>query len=158
MASMTEAMAELRAQVADAAKALTLGVAAELTEACPVKTGHARRNFVPSISAPGTGEDDGAAQTAGTESVLSYRIGDGDLYVVNNVPYIGQLILGSSIQAPAGWDLVAIDAAVADVNRQFGVSIDVSSAGQAADRGAQAAENLVAAVAGGSGFGPTGDE
>lgn len=146
MASVEETMAQFRAQLADAAKALVLGVAAELTEACPVDTGHARRNFIPAIGAPEKSEDDGAAQAAGTTAVLSYKIGDGDLYVTNNVPYIGRLILGSSSQAPAGWDLVAVDTAVEEVRRQFDVSIDVSAGGVAADRGAQAAERLDIAV------------
>ena len=119
---------------------LTLEVAANLIQECPVDTGHARRNMVPSIGAPHEGEDDGAAQAAGQAEVLTYRIGQGDAYVVNNVPYIGRLILGSSAQAPAGWDLVAVDRAQQTIQGRYGgarieVGVDVSSRGAGAAAG-----------------------
>lgn len=137
--------ANLQAIVGGVAKALTLEVTANLIEDCPVKTGHARRNFVPSVGTPHTDEDDGAAQQQGQAEVLQYRIGDGPLYVANNVPYMDALVLGSSSQAAAGWDLVAVDRAVATIEQQYGVDIDVTSSSDVADRGARAATGLAGA-------------
>lgn len=123
-------MARLKAEVGTVAKSLVLEIDAELRERCPVDTGHARANFVPSVGVPFTGEDDGAAHEAGVSAVLAYQLGDGDLYESNNVPYIGRLIGGSSSQAPPGWDAAAFDAAVAAVQaRHDGVTIDVSREG-----------------------------
>ena len=144
--------ANLEAALSGVAKALTLEVEAQLKMACPVDTGHARRNFVASVGTAYDGEDGGAAQQAGEVAVLAYRIGDGDLFVANNVPYIDALVLGSSSQAPAGFDLVAADTAVANVQAAYGVSIDVTSGSDLAARGAQAAQGLASA------FSPFGDE
>lgn len=146
MGQADDIAANLEAIISQACAALTLEVTAQLTEACPVDTGHARRNFVLSVGAPHDGEDDGAAQAAGQVAVLQYRIGsDGDLFVSNHVPYIDQLVLGSSTQQPAGWDLVAVDAAVEKVQQDWGVSIDVTSSADVSARGARAAEGLAGA-------------
>jgi len=111
---------QLLLQIARAASAITLEVTANLVEACPVDTGHARANFVPGIGSPVTGDADGAGpQQAGTAAVLRYRLGDGPLNITNNVPYIGRLIGGWSKQAPAGWDIAAIDAGVATIQAQY---------------------------------------
>jgi hypothetical protein len=120
--------ARLRAEVGRAAAELQLEVTANLIEACPVDTGHARANFVPSIGAAFAGEDDGAAQEAGTAGALGYRLGDGPLHITNNVPYIGRLIGGHSQQAPPGWDLEAVDRAVATIQARYdGLRIDVTT-------------------------------
>lgn len=142
----------LETLIGGAAKALTLEVTANLIRDCPVKTGHARRNFVPSVGEPHEGEDDGQAQRTGEAEVLQYRIGDGPLHVANNVPYMGRLILGSSDQAAPGWDLVAVDQAVATVQELYSVTIDVTSSADVSSRGARAAEGLAGA------FSPFGEE
>lgn len=137
----------LRAEVGRLAAELTLEVNANLIEACPVKTGHARANFVPSVGEAATSEDDGAAQAAGIAAVLSYKLGP-PLFVSNNVPYIDHLIGGSSTQAPPGWDLTAMDTAVQTLQaRHDGVEIDASEAMGAAiaARGAPAAGNMASA-------------
>jgi hypothetical protein len=145
--------ANLLALAAGAAKALTLEVAADLTAAAPVLTGHVRRNFVPSVGAPFEGEDDGNAQTQGQAAVLSYKIGDGDLFVTSNVDYLQYLILGSSSQAPASWDLVAVDKAQATIEQLYaGVDIDVTSSSEVSARGGIAARGLAAA------YSPLGDD
>jgi len=110
----------LRRIVADAVKALIMEVDANLREACPVDTGHARANFVPRIGAPFAGVASGPGEhDAGVASLLSFKLGDGDAFVTNNVPYIGPLIGGHSDQAPAGWDLEAIDKAVQTIQAQY---------------------------------------
>jgi hypothetical protein len=136
----------LMAVAGDAVKALTFEVQANLIAAAPVDTGHVRRNFVTSISVPFDGEDDGAAQAAGQAELLSYKIGDGDTYVTNNVDYLQYLVLGSSTQAPAGFDLIAIDQAVATIQAQYdGVQLDVTSSSDVSARGASAAAGLAGA-------------
>ena len=132
MADVDALIARLRAEVATVGKSLILEIDAELREATPVDTGHARANWVPSVGVPFTGEDDGAAHDAGVAAVLAYSLGDGDLHESNNVPYIGRLIGGSSSQAPPGWDAAAMDRAVAAVQaRHDAVEIDVSREGGA---------------------------
>jgi hypothetical protein len=122
--------AQLNAAIALVAKSLILEIDAELRGATPVDTGHARANWAPSVGAPFTSEDDGAGHDAGVAAVLAYRLGDGDLYESNNVPYIGFLLGGSSAQAPPGWDAAAFDRAVAAVQaRHNEVDIDVSRDG-----------------------------
>jgi hypothetical protein len=122
--------AQLRAEIAKAATALTLEITANLTEATPVDTGHARANWVPSIAEPQDGEVAGTgmdAQAAGILAVARYQLGDGPLNITNNTPYIERLIGGSSSQAPAGWDVAAIDQALQTVQAQYdGLEIDVT--------------------------------
>lgn len=145
--------AQLDALMGNVVRDLTLEIEANLIRDCPVDTGHTRRNMVPSIGAPHEGEDDGAAQAAGQAAVLSYQIGQGDTYVVNNVPYIGRLILGSSAQAPAGWDLVAVDEAQQTIQARYGnARIEVTSSRGASERGGAAAQGVADA------FSPVGGE
>lgn len=117
----------LRALVAQAAGAFVIEATANLIERCPVKTGHARANFVPAVGEAFSGEaQDGSAQAAGLVAVAAYKLGDGPLTITNNAPYIGRLIGGSSSQAPAGWDLEAIDRAAQTIQAQYEVDIDVT--------------------------------
>lgn len=146
MAQADDVGALLMAAAGDAVKALTFEVQANLIAAAPVDTGHVRRNFVQSIGVPFDGEDDGAAQAAGQAEMLSYKIGDGDTYVTNNVDYLQYLVLGSSTQAPAGWDLIAIDQAVATIQAQYdGLQLDVTSSSGVSARGAGAAAGMASA-------------
>lgn len=138
--------AQLDALMGNVVRDLTLEIAANLTRDCPVDTGHARRNMVPSIGSPHEGEDDGAAQSAGQAAVLSYRIGQGDTYVANRVPYIGRLILGSSAQQPAGWDLSAVDEAQRTIQERYGnTRLEVTSSSGASERGGGAAQGVAGA-------------
>lgn len=147
MANADQIADSLEAAISQACAALCLEISAELTEACPVDTGHARRNFVPSIGTPHDGEDDGAAQARGQAEVATqYRVDLGDLYVTNCVPYIGPLIMGSSTQAVPGWDLRAVDQAVQTIQDRYGATIDVSAAGSSLSaRGFGAAHNIASA-------------
>lgn len=117
----------LRAAIAQAAGAWIIETTGQLIQRCPVKTGHARANFVPSVGeAFSAVASDGSAQASGLLAVTAYRLGDGPLWITNNVPYIGRLIGGSSSQAPAGWDLEAIDVASQIIQDQYEVDIDIS--------------------------------
>jgi len=142
---------KFRAELANVCKALILEIDANLREATPVEFGHAHANWVPSVGtafvleAPGSGD---AAHVDGVAQVMRFKLGDGDLFEANNVPYIGRLIGGSSSQAAAGWDLVAIEQAIQTVQGQYdGVTIDLSAAiaGAVDERGGGAAGNVAGA-------------
>lgn len=98
---------------------LSLNVTAELIETTPVDTGWARANWVPAIGVspvgpsvsnpdPGQVTSRQAAQALGQAQVLSYKLGQGSVFISNNVPYIGRLNDGSSSQAPSGFIQAAI--------------------------------------------------
>ncbi len=98
---------------------ITLEITATLIEVTPVKTGWARVNWVPRIGTPfaGTAGSQAAAdqgrinqgpQRAGIARMTNYRLKQGNIFIVNNVPYIGRLNDGSSSQAPAAFVQTAI--------------------------------------------------
>lgn len=98
---------------------LMTNVHAALVDTTPVDTGWAKTNWIPSVGAPvletaGTraeaeaGSLDRSPQDAGLARVRAYELKDGDLYDVNNVPYIQKLNAGSSAQAPAAFVQSAI--------------------------------------------------
>lgn len=117
----------LRAAIlVEARSALALELDAELRKRTPVDTGHARANWIPSVGVPADGEGGSAAHAAGVAAVLAAGPNE-DMFVTNNVPYIDRLIAGSSTQAPAGWDLEAVDTAVASVQARYNaLDIDVT--------------------------------
>lgn len=142
----------MRAEVARQAKALILDIARNLRvrppEGTPVDTGHARRNWVPSVGQPHTGElDDDAAFEAGLAAVLAYKLGDGALYVSNATPYIRALNYGTSKQSPAGFVERAVDQALAKAQSRGADAIDVSELRSAFQDvvGGEGAENLASA-------------
>ncbi len=110
-------------------KKLMLDVVANLSAApqeggTPVDTGWARANWLPSvgasISSPAGSREDNvegavAAKKIGLTSVLGYRLGMGNVYVTNNVPYILKLNDGHSGQAASGFVQAAIIKAVAGI-------------------------------------------
>lgn len=73
----------------------------------PVDTGWARSNWQIQVGSPPTGTvgSKGAVSDAKAladrEAIKSFKLGDGDVYIQNNVPYIGRLNQGGhSIQSP----------------------------------------------------------
>lgn len=122
----------------------------------PVKTGHARANWVPSIAQPFTGEAkdaDQGAHDAGVGAVLSYRLGQGNLWIANNAPYIRRLNDGWSEQAGVGFIERAIDLALRVVEKRFGEgAIGISVADYERNINAEFAENIASA------YSPFGDE
>ena len=107
---------------------LTLEITAELQEATPIDIGWARANWVPGIGGPGESLDrralnesevaqQSAAQQAAVSSVLSYTLNQGSIFITNNVPYIGRLNEGSSVQAPAGFIQQSVETAVRRIAR-----------------------------------------
>jgi hypothetical protein len=146
----------LRKEIEGVCKMLTLEIARELKRATPVDTGHARRNWIPSVGEPNAIEaQDDAAYKAGVAQVVAYTLSQGALWVANVVPYIKYLNYGSSTKAPAGFIEMSIDLALQTVERKYtGKAIDVSAirANVQSSLGGDAAENLAGA------YSPFGDE
>lgn len=104
--------------------ALALNMDANLREDTPVDTGWARANWIPSVGEPALLDshlkdpNPGAVMareqvhSAGLNAVLGWKVGDGPIFVTNNVPYIGALNNGHSAQAPAGFVQIALERAV----------------------------------------------
>lgn len=109
--------------VADAVRKIVLDIVANLTASpsqggTPVDTGWARANWIVQIGSPHTstfGDPTSvstAAQEAGKAAVIRYKLGQGPVFISNNVPYILRLNEGWSQQAPAGFVQGAIAKAV----------------------------------------------
>lgn len=151
--SQVEAVkASLRKEVERAATAFILELDNELRRSTPVDTSHARWNWVSSIAEPYDGVSNGADSTAhdaGIAAVLRYRIGDGDLWISNNVPYIVMLNLGHSDQQPAGWFEAAIARATATMQARYdGFNLEIRTTGVGTfsdDAGGSAAGNVASA-------------
>ncbi len=89
----------------------------EIVPATPVDTGFARANWRPSVNAPAsepiTFLDKTGEATVSNIAVVArlYQLGD-VFFIVNLVPYIGDLNEGSSPQAPVGFVQIAIASGV----------------------------------------------
>lgn len=150
----------LHAELTNACKALALEIVKELkrkTVGTPVDTGHARANWIPSVGVPNTTESPGnstAAQTAGVAQVLSFKLGDGVLWVSNAVPYVPILNRGSSTQAPPLFIEAAIDRALVTVQARYAGKLDISdlASGVRSQLGAEGATNMASA------YSPFGDD
>lgn len=145
---------QLRSTVATILKATVLELDANLREATPVDTGHARANWVPSIGEPSDVEDTGAAHDAGTAAILAYKLEDGPAFESNNAPYILALNAGHSKQAPALWIEAAVDKTNATMQERYGsraIKID-GNTGTADRMGGAAAANVASA------YSPFGDD
>lgn len=149
MANAKDIAENLRREVANAARAMVLEIDKQLRKATPVDTGHARRNWVPSVTSPHTGEADSDADHAqGIAEVMRYTLDQGALWVSNTVPYINRLNYGHSQQAPSGFVERAVDVAVQAVRQRYeGRGIDVSDMANRvrSQLGAAGAENLASA-------------
>lgn len=146
----------LRKEVAGVCKMLALEIDKELRRATPVDTGHARRNWVPSVGQPFTSEvSDDSAHASGVSQVIAYQLAQGALWVANSVPYIRALNYGHSTQAPAGFVERAVDIAIQKVQskvKSTAVDLTAFRASFASAVGGAGAENLASA------YSPFGDE
>jgi hypothetical protein len=142
---------EIRAHIENAAKALVLQIARELRlnpgqGGTPVDTGHARANWIASVSAPSeavTAGADSSAYQAGVAQIAAYVLEQGPLWLVNNVPYIRALNYGHSKQAPALFVEAAVDRALAAIERMFGSGAVGFTRGEFQSAvGADGAENM----------------
>jgi hypothetical protein len=119
-------------ELAKAMQDVTIAVDQAVVLGTPVDTGRARSNWIVSRGsatskkiapyAPGSklglgesGNLQGALDQAKGE-VAAYKLSDGDIYISNNVHYIGLLDGGSSAQAPLGITEIGVAAGVSAVN------------------------------------------
>lgn len=141
----------IRKEIAHVCKMLVLEIDRELRRATPIDTGHARRNWVPSVGAREVFETVSADRHAqGIAAVLAYELSQGPLWVSNNTPYIERLNYGSSEQAPAGFVEASIDRALSTVRAKLsrkGSFIDLAplQASMRESLGAQTAGNIASA-------------
>lgn len=86
-------------------------------EGTPVDTGWASSNWIPSVgkadrATVGSKENvDQLAGGAGIAALMMWQLGDGQIFIVNNVPYIQALNNGHSQQSPSGFVDEAIEIA-----------------------------------------------
>lgn len=84
----------------------------------PIDTGWASSNWIPSVGSPVTrtfgnkARVSTAAQEAGIAALAKWKIGKGNIYIANNVPYIGVLDNGTSKQSPKNFVRIAIEKAI----------------------------------------------
>lgn len=149
----------LRKHVSDVLKMLALEIDRQLRKLTPVDTGHARRNWVPSVGSRSLGEvDDESAHATGIAQVLSYKLTDGSIWVANAVAYIRALNYGHSQQAPAGFIELAIDTAFSVVRQRLAAKgrstgqLDQMHAAFRSQVGGEVAGNVASA------YSPFGDE
>jgi hypothetical protein len=103
---------------------LNLDIVGQLKKDTPIDTGWARINWIPSIgktvdTTAGTrgqaelGQLDSSPQSNGIAQLLAgYNIRMGNIFITNNVNYIGKLNDGSSSQAPRAFVQQAIERAI----------------------------------------------
>lgn len=153
-ASVDEVMDRLERTVEKAAIAFVLELDKQLRRGTPVATGHARRNWIPSVTAPSQVEaTDDAEHAAGVARAVQYKLRDGSLWVSNVVSYIRRLNNGWSKKKPAGFIERAIDLALQKVEGMFGAGAIGFSRSEFQDEvGSEGAENLASA------YSPFGDE
>lgn len=109
----------------------------EVVLATPVDTGRARSNWIVNVGGPSseeiqpyapgqagsTGSANAQAAMAQAEAAVQNRQLEQDIFISNNLPYIGRLNDGYSAQAPAGFVQSAVQRA-AQVVRQARVLSD----------------------------------
>ena len=92
-------------------KDAAIGVDQTVVLATPVDTGRARANWRTSLGSPireATEDTNWGGELAASVATIKGRKTDENIYISNNVPYIGRLNDGSSAQAPSGFVQTAI--------------------------------------------------
>jgi len=148
VATAAQIGARLRAEAAREIKAIALDIDRELRRATPIDTGHARRNWIPSVGQPHTTEAaSDAERVQGIAQALAYSLEAGPLWLSNVVAYINRLNYGHSKQAPAGFIERAVDLALQRAQARGSKHIDVSAlrASYQDEVGSRGAENLASA-------------
>jgi hypothetical protein len=107
---------KLDKEAVNASRKVAFAIDNTLVLATPVDTGRARANWLPSLNVAITSVTDavdksGSGAIAKLSSVMSnFKLGD-DVYISNNLPYIGRLNDGYSKQAPIGFVEKAVQTA-----------------------------------------------
>ena len=124
---MTLIASKVRANTLKAIKRAAMAADQAAVLATPVDTGRARANWIVSIGKASSADADytpteggrsanegpagNQALDQGRAEIARYRLGQGGIFINNNVSYIGELDAGSSSQATAGMTAAAIMAA-----------------------------------------------
>ena len=119
---MKKRAVSIEANVNKTVKQTAIAVDQTVVLATPVDTGRARANWQASIGAPETDkldiEDPSGQETIDKNNdVINSRERGQDIYLSNNLDYIGPLNEGHSAQAPAGFVEEAIQVGVAAVRK-----------------------------------------
>lgn len=81
----------------------------------PVETGRARANWLVSVGSPRTETTESTSRSAalneGRSVISDYKLGQGGIFIANNLSYISLLDAGSSKKAPNGMTAAALVAA-----------------------------------------------
>ena len=99
-------IAELKDFTAKNVIKLSVEINSNLKEDTPKDTRWASANWIGNVGNPfrgvigSNGEVSLSGYQAGLDRLLKYKIGDGNIYISNNVPYIQKLNDGHSKQAP----------------------------------------------------------
>ena len=118
--SLDAFVAKIPERANDIKRKVALQILSGVVERTPVDTGRARGNWQVETNVRPSGvlesEDVGGGSTiaAGAAVIADAQPGD-DIWISNNLDYIGRLNDGSSKQAPAGM----IETTLADVGSQF---------------------------------------
>jgi hypothetical protein len=114
---MKKRASTMESGVSKLVRKVALTVQRDLVLATPVDTGRARSNWQVSVGGPSTGEleayspgkggssagPNAQAAIAAGEATIAKRQPGQDIFIQNNLPYIGRLNEGWSAQAPAGF-------------------------------------------------------
>lgn len=114
----------IEGNTAEQVKVMGITIYAELIKNTPVDTGWARANWTVSLGVPSEdligmakdarhGEVDNLSGPQSARALITYTLDKGQVYITNNVPYIGRLNEGYSKQAPANFIESAIETGVA---------------------------------------------
>lgn len=121
----------VEANTETAVRKAALAADASVVLATPVDTGRARSNWLVEIDAPAAGirqpyspgQKLGTGETANLNAALEqaagkvaqYKVGNSEIHITNNLPYIQKLNQGSSKQAPENFVEIAVGAAIRSV-------------------------------------------
>lgn len=100
---------EMELFVSNVVTLIAVAVTNDIVTSTPVDTSFAKKSWIPSIGKPSgavggsKGSPNAGAQQTGKAILSKYNLRLGRIYIVNNVPYIGDLNNGSSAQAPSGF-------------------------------------------------------
>lgn len=110
-----------------AVRQVALAADSAVVTATPVDTGRARSNWLVEIDAPAAGtrepysegsklglsetENLNGALEQGASKIAQYKVGNSEIHITNNLPYIEELNNGSSSQAPENFVEIGVAAA-----------------------------------------------
>lgn len=108
---MEEIAAGIENAASDTVRRAALAVDRDLVLSTPVDTGRARSNWLVGVNAPVRAEREPTGTAEAIEAAratIAAAPDRAEIWISNNLPYIGRLNQGHSAQAPAGFVEIAI--------------------------------------------------